>query len=924
MKTVPTSSLYWQLWLIIALAVMPPLLIGVFEYQSNRTEATRETIRVVENMLVGASVAEEHAVNDIATLMRIMANASELREIDTKECSTLAQRLSQPLAGLSNLGAVLPDGTVFCSAKQTMQTVNVADRQWFAEASSTQGITHGEFVIERITGKPSVVFGMPLRDSDGELRAALFSSLGPHWFERLMARYYLPEGWEASLVSREGHLLSRYPKGETWPDRMIPPETLMPFLQVQGITDLPGLDGRHRLYGIARVTFAPDDLLVLIGAPLDQSLGAIDRRFASRALTLLFVVLLSGLLARMFARKLIEGWLERVRGTIREIARGDLDARVSPPSSIREFAMLEDGINQMAGQIGRREAELDKLSTAIKQSPESIVITDIDGRIEYVNEAFVRATGYSREEVLGKNPRILNRGKTSAAVYENLWQTLTRGEVWRGEFHNTRKDGTEYLEQATIAPIKQADGSISHYVAVKEDITLRRESEALLERMAYYDKLTGLANRSLLHDRLGRAVARSARSQSHGMLLMLDVDRFKLLNDSQGHEAGDTLLRGIAERLRRCVREEDTVARQGDDDFAVLIEHIGPQVDEALAHAERIVRKIEAQLAAPFDLRGDGNGYFVTLSIGITLFSGGSASAELVAQQAEVALDQAKRDGRNTCRFFSPQMQAAVKALAKLGNDLRAALEGSAFRLHYQPQVNAQGRVTGAEALIRWFDANGAPVPPSEFIPIAEETGLIIPIGQWVLTQACAQLAHWQAAPRSAHLTLAVNISPRQFLHPRFVEEVAAIISSSGIDPAGLKLELTESVFLRDPDQTVARMLELREIGVDLALDDFGTGFSSLSYLKNLPFDQLKIDQSFVHDMLVDGGSKSIVRAIISMSQSLELEVIAEGVETMAQRSALEALGCHLYQGYLFGKPVDISQWPEHWLQSCEPDETGS
>ena len=910
MRTALTSSLYWRLWLIIALAVTPPLLIGVIEYQSSRTEATQTTIRAVENTLAGARAAEERAVRDIATLMRIMANASELRGIDAQECSGLAQRLQEPFPGLNNLGAVLPDGTVFCSAEPTTRTITVTDRQWFAEAGSAQGITRGEFVIGRISGEPSVVFGLPLRNSDGTLRAAAFSSLGALWFERLMARYDLPESWEASLISREGHLLSRYPADHSWPNGMIPPQTLASFLRTEGIAELPGLDGRKRLYGVERVAFAPDDLLVLIGAPLDQSLSAIDRRFASRALTLLFVVMLSGLLARVFARNLIEGWLERVRSAVGQIARGDLSARVSPPSSIREFSSLEDGINHMASQIRKREAELEKLSTAVEQSPESIVITDTDGRIEYVNDAFVRATGYSREEALGQNPRILNRGKTPEAVYKNLWETLTRGEVWRGEFHNTRKDGTEYLEQATIAPIKQADGTVRHYVAVKEDITLRRESEALLERLAYYDNLTGLANRSLLRDRLGRTVASGARSRSYGMLLMLDVDRFKLLNDSQGHKAGDTLLRGIAERLKRCVREEDTVARQGDDDFVILIENIGSQDGEALAHAEQIVRKIEMQFATPFDLQDDGNHYFATLSIGITLFRGSDTPAELVIQQAEVALDQAKRDGRDTYRFFSPEMQAAVAAHAKLGNELRAALDGGAFRLHYQPQVDTQGRVIGAEALLRWFDDSGTSVPPAEFIPLAEETGLIIPIGQWVLTQACAQLAHWQAAPPSAELTLAVNISPRQFLHPRFVEEAAEIISASGIDPAGLKLELTESVFLRDPDQTVARMLELREIGVDLALDDFGTGYSSLSYLKNLPFDQLKIDQSFVRDMLVDESSKVIVRAIIAMSHSLELEVIAEGVETIEQRAALEALGCHLYQGYLFGRPAPIEAWP--------------
>lgn len=501
-----------------------------------------------------------------------------------------------------------------------------------------------------------------------------------------------------------------------------------------------------------------------------------------------------------------------------------------------------------------------------------------------------------------------------------MWATLARGEVWRGEFHNTRKDGSHYIEMATVAPIRRSDGTISHYVAAKEDITLRRESEALLQRLAYYDAMTGIANRSLLRDRLGHAVASSARTQSYGMLLMMDVDRFKMLNDSLGHEAGDRLLCQLAERLKRCVREEDTVARLGDDDFAVLVEHIGPNEKEALAHAEQIVKKIELSLASPFDLLGDGSSYVSTASLGVTLFIGRDATAETISQQAEVALDQAKRDGRNTYRFFNPAMQKAVETHVRMERALRAAIENEDFTLHYQPQIDRAGHVVGAEALIRWSNDEGNPVSPADFIPLAEDTGLIVPIGRWVLVQAVQQLSRWQQQSATAHLSIAVNVSARQFLHPQFVEQTAQIIADSDIDPGGLKLELTESVFLRDPEEAIRRMLALREIGVALALDDFGTGYSSLSYLKSLPFDQLKIDQSFVADMLEDRSSLDIVRAIITMSESLGLEVIAEGVETQDQHRALESLGCPCYQGYLFGKPAPIEHWPAQWLAPHRPD----
>jgi len=551
-----------------------------------------------------------------------------------------------------------------------------------------------------------------------------------------------------------------------------------------------------------------------------------------------------------------------------------------------------------------------KLSLAVEQSPESIVITNINAEIEYVNDAFERATGYSREEVLGRNPNVLNKGRTPDSTYRDLWETLTRGEVWKGEFLNTRKDGKEYVESATIAPIKQADGTITHYVAVKEDITARRQSEELINRLAYFDTLTALPNRTLLLDRLEQAMLSADRSKNIGMLLLLDVDHFQLLNDTQGHEVGDRLLQEIAGRLLDAVRAEDTVARFGGDEFAVIIEHLGEQTPSAVAQAELVADKIHFALNQPYDLALPGRRYHATPSIGITLFSGQAATLETLLQQAEVALYKAKSDGRNTVRFFDPAMQAVVESRAELERGLRAALANNEFRLFYQPQVDQSGCVVGAEALIRWITSDGRMISPAEFIPLAEETGLIVPIGDWVVETGCAQLKIWQECMKTRHLTLAINVSAKQFHQPDFVTRIRTCIERSGIDPSRLKLELTESVILGDIDDTVARMDKIKALGVRFALDDFGTGYSSLSYLKRLPFDQLKIDQSFVRDMTADNNSSAIVHAILAMSQSLGLEVVAEGVETAVQRDSLRAGGCDIYQGYLFGRPLPINEWP--------------
>ena len=576
----------------------------------------------------------------------------------------------------------------------------------------------------------------------------------------------------------------------------------------------------------------------------------------------------------------------------------------------------EDGRCVEVRSIGQditahKEAELRlrQLALAVEQSPNTIVITDTAGRIEYVNEAFVRTTGYTADEAIGRNPRILNAGKTPAATYADLWATLSRGEVWRGEFVNTRKDGGTYTELATIAPIKQADGGVSHYVAIKEDITARREAEARIRQLAYYDTLTGLPNRSLMWDRLRHAIAASERSGSGGMLLLLDLDHFKLLNDTQGHQAGDALLREVARRLRAALREEDTVARLGDDDFAIVVENLGEDRDEAIAHAEKIAEHLHRAVTAPCELGLPSGLYHVGASLGLTLFRGRTETADGLLKQAEVAVARAKDDGRNLIRFFSAAMQAVVAARAELELKLRAALAGNGFRLYYQPQLDRNGRVIGAEALIRCFDADGAMISPAAFIPLAEETGLIVPIGEWVLETGCAQLRAWQAEPATAGLTLSINVSARQFHQPDFVGKVAAAVERSRIRPGGLKIELTESVVLGDIETTVLRMRQIKALGVRFALDDFGTGYSSLSYLKRLPFDQLKIDQAFVRDMEKDTSSEAIVRAILALSRSLELEVVAEGVETAAQHELLLTRGCELFQGYLFGRPVPIEDW---------------
>ena len=910
------TSLNFRLWLTIAIAVLPVLLFVFFDFHERREQAVAETRAEIALRLADANREAQAAHRAVALVLRIMARSNDLQALDSAQCSGIAGRLLESLDGFANIGAALPDGEIFCSGRPMSAPVTVIDRAWFRTSLDSDEISPGEFVIGRVSGTPGMAFGYPLRAADGTLRAVIFATITVAWFDRLIEGFRLPEGWEASVISNSGLVLAHQPERapEGWRAHKVPATTLARMAAVVrdegGIAELAGIDGVQRLYGIGVPDFAPGSGFFAIGAPLERSLEAAGQRLLMHLALVAAIALASALIARLYIYRLIEVWATRVRGAIAEIAAGRRDARIGQATGVAELDALSEGIDRMALEIGKREGELQRLSMVIEQSPESIVITDTAGCILYVNEAFQRITGYARGEVLGRNPRILNGGLTPRATYEQMWATLLAGEVWRGEFHNVRKDGSAYLELATIAPIKDAGGTVTHYVAVKEDITQRKQSEALLHRLAYFDALTGLPNRALLHDRIAQAIRSGVRRESFGMLMLVDIDRFRQLNDTLGHAAGDRLLCEVAARLRASVREEDTVARHGDDDFAVLVERIGETEADALSHAEYVARKLQRTLQQPYVLGGtEGDRHFATLSFGISLFHDGVSSLESLLKQAEVALYRAKQDGRDIVRFFNPEMQAVVDAHARLEARMHEALEANAFRLFFQPQVNRRGVVIGAEALLRWPLDGGAMVSPAEFIPLAEDTGHIVRLGLWVLRSACAQLARWQMNETTRHLKIAVNVSARQFHQPDFVASVKDTVRAAGVDPCRLELELTESAILSDMDETIRRMNELRALGIRFALDDFGTGYSSLSYLKRLPLDQLKIDQSFVRDMAEDEGSEAIVLAILSLSHALGLEVVAEGVERPEQRDFLRHHGCDCFQGYLFGKPLPMEAW---------------
>jgi len=549
-----------------------------------------------------------------------------------------------------------------------------------------------------------------------------------------------------------------------------------------------------------------------------------------------------------------------------------------------------------------------KLAASVFDSAsDGITITDTRGNILQVNPAFVAVTGYTREEILGKNPRMLQSGRQSPAFYEKMWHSINHTGQWQGEIWNRRKNGMEYPEWLTITAVKDDHGMVTNYVGTFSDITLSKAAEDEIKHLAFYDTLSGLPNRRLLLDRLQHALATSARNGREGALLFIDLDNFKTINDTLGHFIGDLLLQQVSHRIESCVREGDTVARLGGDEFVVMLEDLSEHSFEAAAQAKLVAEKILASLNLPYKLAE--HDCRNTPSIGVTLFSSHEQSVDVLMKQADIAMYQAKKAGRNTLRFFDQKMQANINEHAVLEKELNLAVENKQFQMYYQIQVDSDRKPLGAEVLIRWVHPERGLVSPAAFISLAEESGLILQIGQIVIDTACAQLKAWQGNELTEKLTLSVNVSARQFQESAFVDKVSAAVEFNQINPMLLKIEPTESVLLENIEDTIVTMNKLKALGVRFALDDFGTGFSSLQYLKRLPLDQLKIDQSFVRDISTDSSDKAIVSTIIGMAQRLGLDVIAEGVETEEQLQFLHHSGCNKYQGYLFGKPMPIEQF---------------
>ena len=846
------------------------------QYRQRAESQTRNIASAVERNL-SASVdkidfALQHLVDDMERELLLR------KKLDAHSAEGIFTQFQLRLPEIEGLRMADAGGNVFLGSGMDLRTpVSITDRDYYQALRTARDnpLWITKPVWGRLVKHDILIFARRYNQPNGDFAGVVFATISLDYFQQLLSRFEL--GPQGTIILRDLDLglvvrnppLPKQAAGQVG-NSAVSPEFRAVYASgvAAGSFYTPqSSDGQERIFAFQRVSNAP--LLINVGT------GSADY---------------------------LAGWREERLKTI---------------ASTGSFMLVTLALGLLMWRLlGLTKLEALRNQVYLRNASDGIQITDASGRLVEANDSLCTMLGYTRAELLGLDQRLwlacwperearnavqLHSGMTSEP---QSIETLLR-----------RKDGASVAVEVRCSHFLWS-GNLHLHASIR-DIGERRANADKIELLAFFDPLTSLPNRRLMLERLNRALVGSARHQCHFALMLIDLDNFKVLNDTLGHGVGDQLLVEVARRLQGCVRQGDTAARMGGDEFVVILEDLDGG-GMAAGQAETVAEKIQHQLRQPFwlDLTAGTQGlplreHLCTSSIGIALFNDQSLSTDELLKRADTAMYQAKAAGRNTVRFFDPDMQSSVDARAALEHDLRHALAQDELLLYYQPQVHSSDRVLGAEVLLRWQHPQRGLVMPGEFIGLAEETGLILPIGAWVLETACRQLKAWAAQEALRHLTISVNVSARQFRQSGFVEHVQAIVAATGADPLLLKLELTESLMVNSVQETVDKMDALHALGISFSLDDFGTGYSSLSYLQRLPLNQLKIDQSFVRDILVDGKDAAIAQTVVHLAQDLGLSVMAEGVESQAQRDFLERIGCHAFQGYLFGRPVPLRDFEQ-------------
>ena len=810
---------------------------------------------------------------------------------------------------------VRPDGTAIASVPVSAGRtgLNYMDREHVA-AALRQGVSKiGQVNVGKGLKAPVFGIAVPIRAAKGEVIGALVGAIDlskPNFLDHLVNSQYGETGGYPLVSPQQRLVITASDKRRVM--EALPAPGVLPTIDrflhgYEGTAVLVNPLGQSVL--VTNKAMPGPGWIVTVSLPTEEAFAPIKSTQQKMLWTAMVLTLLVGAtIWRLIQRQLAP--LQTTATKLAALSAAKQSAQPLPVYRQDEIGQLITSFNDMLSALksredGLRESE-ERYRAAFETSPDAININRLaDGLYLNANSSFLKMMGWSREQVIGKTSIELNIWR-HPQDRQRLVEALQRdGHCKNLEAEFVTREGK--VRTALMSAQALLLDDVPSILSVTRDITERKEAELMIQNLAFTDTLTDLPNRRMLIVRLQQALAASQRHQHHGALLLIDLDDFKTLNDTLGHHQGDRMLEQVARRLNACVREGDTVARLGGDEFIVLLENLDVDATQAAIQAEAVAEKILATLNQGYQI--NDSTHYGSASIGINLFGNQSESVDETLIQVDLALYQAKAAGRNTLRFFNARMQIEVNARMALEAALRRALQNHEFVLHYQVQVGAQHRVTGAEALLRWQDPQHGLVSPAEFIGLAERTGQILPIGRWVMDSACAQLAIWAQKPELAQLTLAVNVSARQFRQNDFVNKVLEALARSGARADRLKIELTESLLVANIDDVISKMTALKAHGVGFSLDDFGTGYSSLAYLKRLPLDQLKIDQGFVRDILIDPDDAAIARTVIALAQSLKLGVIAEGVETQEQCDFLAEMGCHAYQGYLFGRPLPVAEF---------------
>ena len=901
----PFSSLRARLLALIVIAIIPWLGVTAFHAWQDRQGVINEAMSDEMQLVRDAIAQQDNTVSDAKSLLQILSALPEIRAGTPQACKDRLVTVHGQLPGYINLLVTDAHGTLLCASQGTGQH-NFSDRAWFKQTLQTGHFVVAPYVIGRINGHPILPTAAPITDAQGKIQRVILAAIDVKWIGQLLDTGKLPPDTSISVLDAHGAVIARQPARPNENGKRHPlwRTDAVASGQTSGRGEARYPNGELRLFTYGALSsnsgsVGQNAVYVVVSTPKEQVLAQANGRFTFNMLFLAVFTVLVLALAWYGASAFVLRRIHALVGAARRIREGDFSARVAfggqGNNELHELAQAFDGMAESVESHFRQNAVI------MEVMPEALVISGEHGRIVISNAHTEQLFGYSREDLMGQPIEILfpERMRKAYADYRDARcaASAVREMGVDAEFFARHKDGTEFPVDISLGPLKTDKGD--WVISTMRDVSERKKIESQILHQATHDALTGLPNRRLFQELLSRAMAHALRTERIVAVIFLDLDGFKKINDTLGHEEGDKLLKVVAERLLGLLRQDDVVARQGGDEFTILLQDVRIVQDMI-----QVAEKLLACIAEP--LRVGTREMHITASIGITVFPFDDNDVDSLLRNADTAMYRAKELGKNNFQFYTAEMNAAMCERMEIESGLRRALQKGQFVLHYQPQCQiASGKIVGVEALIRWHHPQQGMISPAKFIPVAEESGLIVPIGEWVLRTACRQIKHWREAGMP-HLKMAVNLSARQFNQANLLRMIQGILEETGIDPrsGALELELTESMVMHNVEASVDTLKRLHEMGLQISIDDFGTGYSSLSYLRRFAINTLKIDQSFVRDITVDPEDAALASMIVTLGHSLKLNVLAEGVETIEQLHLLQAMGCNEAQGFYLSKPL--------------------